>query len=419
MLEYITREVCSISEQGTLRDVIKTMATGGFRHLPVVNAHGRLVGIISDRDVRSLLPAPGADPFEIDRFVEKTKVGEVMTRDPLTLDAKASMLEAVEKILEHRIGALPVLDDGRLVGIVSQVDLLRAFADHLGRNETVHIEEAPPAYLEVPFSAEQHAPLLFLVEPDAELRRSLSSVLLSSGVNLTSFEGLAEMVAHDGVETPDLILLSASTASEHDPLEMLREGYPMTPVVMTRNGRPKREELRGGKGPLFLPCSTETLLARVRGEIGFNRWTHDLPILSPPHLQVGRTTSIDIDIQEARRVLVVDNDALTRRILTYHLRSSGCEVTEARDGTEAMQLIENKVFDLITLELDLPFRSGLELLEELESMGPDAPPVVVVAGARRDTDVVDAFAHGAVDFIKKPLTPDVVEKRLRRVLSEA
>jgi DNA-binding response OmpR family regulator/predicted transcriptional regulator len=415
MLDYVVRDVRCVLPTGSLRDVIEIMATGSLRHVPVVDPRGRVVGIVSDGDIRRLLLPDRGAPLEVERFLASTRAGEVMTRDPVTLSAESSMLEAVERLIEHGVGALPVVEEGRIVGLLRQEEVLRAYADQLGRTETVHIEETPPAYLERPLSSPRQTPLLFLVEPGEVLRRDLSAVLTASGVNLTSFTGLDELAEHDGLETPDLILLSARTGEEGDPLEVLRDSYPLTPVVVTREGAPRGEEEREGKGPLFLPCSAESLLARVRGEIGFHRWTHDLPVLAAPS-PGQRTSSIDIDISVARQALVIEPDPLTRRILAYHLRAAGCETTEAKDAEEAERHLAAGVFDLVTLELDLPYRSGLELLERIRAPGGQAPRCVVVASARRDEDIVAAFARGVLDYIKKPLIPEVLEARLERAL---
>ena len=101
--------------------------------MPVVDAAGRLVGIVTDRDVRRALPSPlmDADPTERDAMVDNTPVSRVMTREPLTVEPGSPLTAAVRLICERKIGALPVVDDGRLVGIFTQTDALRAFLDVL------------------------------------------------------------------------------------------------------------------------------------------------------------------------------------------------------------------------------------------------------------------------------------------------
>lgn len=93
------------------------MRRGRFRRLPVVDAQGRLLGILSDGDLR----AHGG-------YLESTRVTAAMVENPCTVSAEAPIEEAVEKMLERGIGGLPVLDgDGNLAGIVTESDVLRGF----------------------------------------------------------------------------------------------------------------------------------------------------------------------------------------------------------------------------------------------------------------------------------------------------
>ncbi len=91
------------------------MDTGRFRRLPVVD-QGKLVGILTERDIRSHLG-----------YLESTRVNAAMTADPATITPRTTAEDAARLMLEHKIGGLPVLDNGALVGIVSTSDVLRAF----------------------------------------------------------------------------------------------------------------------------------------------------------------------------------------------------------------------------------------------------------------------------------------------------
>ena len=105
-----------------------------IRHLPVVE-DGRLAGIITDRDVRTTLPSPATSLAvgEIRYLLDRLLVERVMTRSVVTIGPNAPIADAVELMLAHRIGALPVLEGTRLVGIITETDLLRAFAATLAR----------------------------------------------------------------------------------------------------------------------------------------------------------------------------------------------------------------------------------------------------------------------------------------------
>jgi acetoin utilization protein AcuB len=101
-----------------------------FRHLLVVDEAGLLVGIATDRDIRLNLPSPATSlsVWEINYLVGRLTVGDVMTHTVLTVDPDRDVRSAARILIDHKIGALPVLDGAKLVGIVTDTDLLRALA---------------------------------------------------------------------------------------------------------------------------------------------------------------------------------------------------------------------------------------------------------------------------------------------------
>ena len=100
-----------------------------IRHLLVTDTGGALVGIITDRDFRLNLPsqATSLSVWEINALLTKLTVGEVMTRSVITVGPDRPARDAARHMLDHKIGAVPVLDDGRLVGIITETDIVRAF----------------------------------------------------------------------------------------------------------------------------------------------------------------------------------------------------------------------------------------------------------------------------------------------------
>jgi len=99
-----------------------------IRHLPVLK-DGRLVGMLSDRDIRLVLPSPATSlsVWEIRHLLDKLTVGEVMTYFVMTTAPDCPVTEAVGRMLGHKVGALPVVADRQVIGILTRTDILRAF----------------------------------------------------------------------------------------------------------------------------------------------------------------------------------------------------------------------------------------------------------------------------------------------------
>jgi acetoin utilization protein AcuB len=115
------------------------MAENKIRHLPVIESNNRLIGVVTDRDIRSALPykffkkSPGKE--EKKKFAE-LKIKDIMTENPITISPTYTLQDALLMIQDARVGALPVVDDnGILNGIISVRDLLRAFINVLGIGE--------------------------------------------------------------------------------------------------------------------------------------------------------------------------------------------------------------------------------------------------------------------------------------------
>lgn len=125
--DCMTRSPHIIGPQETLRSAQDLMGLRRIRHLPVIE-HGKLVGLLTDRDLRRVLPSPisphGAT--DVDGVLDGTPVGRVMVRTPTTIGPAQPLREAVEIFIDKKYGALPVMEDGKLVGIVSMIDALRA-----------------------------------------------------------------------------------------------------------------------------------------------------------------------------------------------------------------------------------------------------------------------------------------------------
>lgn len=125
--DVMTRDPLTVSPAETIGQAEEIMTDNRFRQLPVVQ-DGDLVGIVTDRDVRSFLSGSLLTNPEAREKALNTKVREIMTTEPLTLSPEDDLQEAVELFIEEKIGGMPVVDETEgLVGIVTYVDLLRCF----------------------------------------------------------------------------------------------------------------------------------------------------------------------------------------------------------------------------------------------------------------------------------------------------
>jgi acetoin utilization protein AcuB len=127
--DLMTRDPLTVPLETPVSDARRMMVERRIRHLLVTDGR-RLAGIVTDRDIRLSLPSPATSlsVWEINYLVARLSVESVMTRSVITVDPRRDAFAAARIMLEHKIGALPVLDAGTIVGIVTETDILRAFA---------------------------------------------------------------------------------------------------------------------------------------------------------------------------------------------------------------------------------------------------------------------------------------------------
>ena len=138
--ELMTRDPLTVPLETAVTDARRMMVERRIRHLLVTDG-SRLAGIVTDRDIRLNLPSPATSlsVWEINYLVARLSVESVMTRPVITVDPRRDAVAAARIMLEHKIGALPVVDAGTIVGIVTETDILRAFTA-LAATETVGVK---------------------------------------------------------------------------------------------------------------------------------------------------------------------------------------------------------------------------------------------------------------------------------------
>ena len=149
---WMTSSPTTVSSATSVASAREIVVARRIRHLPVCD-DGQLVGIVTDRDIRMALPSAAAklSVWEARHMLDILGVADVMTRSVITITEYAPIAEAVRLMVAHRIGALPVTREGRLVGILSETDLLGAFAAVLGQpvDLTTRAAVGGRAYFEV------------------------------------------------------------------------------------------------------------------------------------------------------------------------------------------------------------------------------------------------------------------------------
>ncbi len=119
-----------------------------------------------------------------------------------------------------------------------------------------------------------------------------------------------------------------------------------------------------------------------------------------------------------QKILIVDDDRLTRRSLSLHLEDAGYETIIASNGVEALQLVEQRQPDLILLDVLMPEMDGHEVLRLLQTQSGHVP-VIYVTARRREIDEVVGLELGADDYVTKPFDIDILLARIKAVLRRA
>jgi acetoin utilization protein AcuB len=132
--ERMTRGAVTVRWDEPVREAWTRMKTGRLRHLPVLDEDGRLVGIVTDRDLRQVVLDPALHErlaAEIARTLDTAKVRDIMTWGVLTVRPGTPLRDAARLMHQHKIGALPVVERDRVVGMLTETDVVKAFAEVL------------------------------------------------------------------------------------------------------------------------------------------------------------------------------------------------------------------------------------------------------------------------------------------------
>jgi acetoin utilization protein AcuB len=180
--DVMQTELFTVTPETTLPEALRLTGQRGIRHLPVLDGD-RLVGILSDRDLKRAMASPATSlaVHELNYLLDRLRVADIMTRAVVTIGPMFPIEDAARLMVLEKIGALPVTDGERLVGLVTETDVLRLFVQALGAGE-------PSRRLDVVIGDRPHAL--------AEVVQAVegTGVDISSLVTLSSASGLKEAV---------------------------------------------------------------------------------------------------------------------------------------------------------------------------------------------------------------------------------
>jgi acetoin utilization protein AcuB len=118
----MAKKLVTTGKDATVADAINLMKKHSIRHLPVVG-DGEFLGWITERDIREAYLAS---------LIEQVSIGDIMIKEPITVSPEANLEEAAELLYRHGIGGLPVVDKGKLVGVITVADIMAAFIEVMG-----------------------------------------------------------------------------------------------------------------------------------------------------------------------------------------------------------------------------------------------------------------------------------------------
>jgi acetoin utilization protein AcuB len=118
----MAKKVVIIRKDASVSDAINLMKKHSIRHLPVIE-EGALVGWVTEGDIRQAYLAS---------LIEQVSIGDIMIKDPMTISPEANLEEAAELLFRHGIGGLPVVDNNKVVGVITVADIMAAFIEVMG-----------------------------------------------------------------------------------------------------------------------------------------------------------------------------------------------------------------------------------------------------------------------------------------------
>lgn len=194
--EIMTKDVVTLTPSNTIEDAVRIMRDNKIRHLPIITNNDEVVGIFTDRDFKNLIPSPSTEAADVNMY--HTPLLNVMSKHVIIGHPMDFVEEAAITFYQNNIGALPIVANNKLVGIITEKDLLYKYIELTGAHQPgsqieVRVPDKPGILYEVAkvFQQQQSNVLSVLVYPDKENEQNKILVVRIKTMNpLTIIEGL-------------------------------------------------------------------------------------------------------------------------------------------------------------------------------------------------------------------------------------
>ena len=135
--ERMSRHPVTVRDDVSITEALKVMRENQVRRLPVLDGEGRMVGIVSEKDLLYASPSPATSLsiYELHHMLTHLKVSELMTTEVRTVAPDIPLEEAARIMADTKLGGLPVMENGKLVGIITETDIFKVFLELLGARE--------------------------------------------------------------------------------------------------------------------------------------------------------------------------------------------------------------------------------------------------------------------------------------------
>ena len=254
---------------------------------------------------------------------------------------------------------------------------------------------------------------LLIVDGVAETRAALSGRFARAGFEIVESDCSSEALRLIQEQTFDVVLLDVTLTDMNgtEIVRRIREKFSgsLLPVIMVipTNQEGVMEAMKSGANDYVTkPVEFSTALVRVNNQVARRRAELELR-------QANAEARADQGNQPAARLLIVDDIADNRTLLSRRFVKRGFEIVEADCGAQALRLVDEQTFDVVLLDVMMPEMDGMEVLRRLrQRFSASLLPVIMVTAKTQSEDIVEALKAGANDYVTKPVDLSIVLARV-------